>query len=57
MTNYYVYKIYCNNNSITDTYIGITKNIINREKQHKSNCNYSNNKLYNNINNNADIAH
>ncbi len=53
MPNFSIYKIYCNNNSITDTYIGITKNIYRREKQHKFTCNWSNNKLYTTINNNG----
>ena len=41
-----VYKIYCKNPDITDCYVGSSKNVINRIKQHKYSKD-SNFKLYN----------
>ena len=40
-----VYKIYCKNPDITDCYVGSSKNVINRIKQHKNNKN-NKSKLY-----------
>jgi hypothetical protein len=39
MTTYYIYKIYCNDENVTDTYIGSTKNISTRKYYHKRACN------------------
>ena len=39
---YYIYKIVCNDVSVTDFYIGSTSNFRNRKYQHKDNCNNSN---------------
>ena len=48
MTTYYIYKIYCSDDNITDTYIGSTKNISTRKYQHKCCCNNTtNSKKYN----------
>jgi hypothetical protein len=44
---YYIYKIVCNDVSITDFYVGSTSNIRNRKCDHKSNCNNENSKKYN----------
>jgi hypothetical protein len=44
---YYIYKIVCNDVSITDFYVGSTSNIRNRKYQHKSDCNNENRKSYN----------
>jgi len=44
---YYIYKIVCNDVSITDLYIGSTSNFRNRKYNHKDNCNNSNRKNYN----------
>lgn len=43
MTTYYIYKIYCNDDSVTDTYIGSTQNISTRKYQHKCCCNNTTN--------------
>ena len=40
-----VYKIYCKNPAITDCYVGSSKNVINRIKQHKNNK-HNKTKLY-----------
>ena len=48
MTEYFIYKIYCKDETITDIYIGSTKDIQIRWNIHKSNCNNENNKEYNN---------
>jgi hypothetical protein len=47
MSTYYIYKIYCNDDNVTDTYIGSTKNISTRKYQHKQACNNENNSNYN----------
>ncbi len=47
MTTYYIYKIYCNDDNVTDTYIGSTKNIATRKYQHKCKCNNPNDRHYN----------
>ena len=44
---YYIYKIACLDASITDFYIGSTKNIRVRKNQHKKFCNNANSKSYN----------
>lgn len=44
---YYIYKIVCNDVSITDFYVGSTSNIRNRKYQHKSSCNTEKDKKYN----------
>ena len=46
MTTYYIYKIYCNDENVTDTYIGSTKNIATRKYRHKISCNNQNSKKY-----------
>jgi predicted GIY-YIG superfamily endonuclease len=43
---YTIYKICCNDDSITDFYIGSTKNFIRRKSEHKCSYNNKNNKLY-----------
>lgn len=48
MTEYFIYKIYCKDDTITDIYIGYTKHIQKRWNKHKSNCNNENHKEYNN---------
>jgi len=45
--SYLVYKLYCKDTSITDVYIGSTKNFNNRKIKHKSNCNNENTRQYN----------
>jgi hypothetical protein len=45
MTTYYIYKIYCNDDNVTDTYIGSTSNIASRKYNHKSRCNTQNKNL------------
>lgn len=47
MTTYYIYKIYCSDDNITDTYIGSTQNVTTRKYKHKYNCNNQNSKKYN----------
>ena len=42
-----VYKIYCKDPEVKETYIGSTKKFYNREQSHKSNCANSNSKEYN----------
>jgi len=44
--DYYIYKIACKDQSITEVYVGSTKNLKNRIIAHKSACN-NNNKKYN----------
>jgi len=44
-SNTIIYKIYCNNNTITDTYVGHTTNFYVRKYQHKNSCNNSKNML------------
>ena len=34
-----IYQIYCKDPKITETYIGSTKNLENRKRNHKSSCN------------------
>ena len=43
----YIYKISCKDQSITDTYIGSTCNIKQRERQHKSACHSERDSHYN----------
>ncbi len=40
-SNTIIYKIYCNDSSITDIYVGHTTNFIKRKYQHKTLCNNS----------------
>ena len=40
-SNTIIYKIYCNDSSVTDIYIGHTTNFIKRKYQHKTLCNNS----------------
>jgi hypothetical protein len=47
MTTYYIYKIYCNDDNVTDTYIGSSKNIATRKYQHKCKCNNPNSENHN----------
>ena len=42
-----IYKIVCNDTSITDCYVGSTTNIIKRRQYHKSDCNNEKSKHYN----------
>ena len=44
-SNTIIYKISCNNQDITDIYVGHTTNFIKRKYQHKTCCNNLNNKL------------
>ena len=39
MATYYIYKIACEDASVTDFYIGSSKNIRDRKSKHKHNCN------------------
>ena len=43
----FVYVIKCKDENIKDCYIGSTKNLCRRKKQHKSDCNNPNSKAYN----------
>ena len=54
-SNTIIYKIYCNNDTITDTYIGHTTNFYVRKHQHKNACNDSKNvlKIYKTIRENG----
>ena len=54
-SNTIIYKIYCNDNSISDVYVGHTTNFTNRKTQHKLSCNNLNNKfkLYDTIRQNG----
>ena len=47
MTTYYIYKIYCSDNNVTETYVGSTKNISTRKYKHKFHCNNQNSKNHN----------
>jgi hypothetical protein len=51
-----VYKIYCKNSDITDCYVGSTKNLINRIKQHKTAIKHYKLKLYSFIREHGGIA-
>ena len=42
-----IYKIVCNDPTITDCYVGSTTNIVKRRHNHKSYCNNENGKQYN----------
>ena len=44
-SNTIIYKIYCNDKSINDVYVGHTTNFTKRKHQHKSVCSNLNNKL------------
>jgi hypothetical protein len=54
-SNTIIYKIYCNNDTITDTYVGHTTNFYVRKYQHKNSCNNSKNvlKIYKTIRENG----
>jgi len=43
---YYIYKLVCNDVSVTEVYVGSTSNIRNRKYQHKSYSNNPNHKHY-----------
>jgi len=45
--NTIIYKIVCNDLSISDAYVGHTTNFTKRKQQHKNNCNNINKKAYN----------
>ena len=45
--NSLIYKICCNDISITDVYVGSTTNFIKRKSKHKSSCNKKGGKQYN----------
>lgn len=45
--NSVIYKICCNDISITDCYVGSTTNFIKRKSSHKSRCKNERNKQYN----------
>lgn len=47
-SNAVIYKLSCKNKNITEIYIGSTTNFIKRKNKHKSSCNNSNIKEYNN---------
>ena len=42
-----IYKIVCNDLTITEVYVGHTTNFIKRKAPHKYNCNNPNSKSYN----------
>jgi hypothetical protein len=42
-----IYEIVCKDVNITQRYVGSTTNLIQRRRQHKSNCNNEKNKVYN----------
>jgi hypothetical protein len=46
-SNTVIYKIVCNDLSITDVYVGSTTDFIKRKYHHKSDCNNKNSKNYN----------
>jgi hypothetical protein len=46
-SNTSIYKLCCNDPSITDVYVGHTTNFTNRKRTHKSNCIYENRNAYN----------
>ena len=46
-SNTIIYKIVCNDLSVTDCYVGNTTQFRQRKSQHKRNCNNSNSKKYN----------
>lgn len=52
-SNTIIYKIYCNDNTVTDVYVGHTTNFTKRKYQHKFCCSNLNNtlKIYNTIRN------
>jgi len=54
-SNTLIYKIYCNDASISDLYVGHTVNFVQRKLAHKYYCNNEkiNNKLYNTIRQNG----
>jgi len=53
-SNTIIYKIYCNDSSVTDIYVGHTTNFIKRKHQHKVLCNNSNKlKIYDMIRKNG----
>ena len=47
INDYIIYKIICNDENITDCYVGSTANFNKRKTGHKMNCNFSNNDKYN----------
>jgi hypothetical protein len=46
-TTYYIYKIVCKDETITEFYIGSTSSIRHRKSQHKTSCNNEKNDKYN----------
>jgi len=52
-SNTVIYKIICNDPTITYIYVGSTCNFTNRKWRHKHRCNISNNKLYKTIKENG----
>ena len=46
-SNTIIYKICCNDITITDCYVGHTTNFSQRKSQHKSSCNNENSEQYN----------
>jgi len=46
-SNTIIYKLCCNDPSITDVYVGHTTDFVNRKRSHKSICNNETNKKYN----------
>ena len=42
----YIYKITCKDESVTDCYVGSTKDINKRRTQHKTSCNNPNDKIH-----------
>jgi len=47
MTEFFIYKIYCKDETIKDCYVGSTNNFNKRCGEHISNCNNENSKEYN----------
>jgi hypothetical protein len=52
-SNTIIYKIYCKDNNITDTYVGHTTNFLKRKEAHKCGCKNLNNKVYKSIRENG----
>lgn len=42
-----IYKIVCNDESVTECYVGHTTNFVKRKHSHKNNCNYESQKEHN----------
>ena len=47
MATYYIYKICCEDDSITEFYVGSSKNVRDRKSKHKNACNKETTKGYN----------